>query len=104
MNWKWGISVGVGLLLLAACAPQDEPPKGETEEASPKTLYSNNCAGCHGRNLEGTAGPSLEKVGEKYSQSEIEQILANGKGQMPAQKRLSDEQRDKLASWLAEKK
>ncbi|SDC94436.1 cytochrome c551 [Melghirimyces thermohalophilus] len=102
MRKGWGFAAGV-LLLLAACAPQ-QGQEQNSEPASPKTVYNNNCASCHGGNLEGGAGPSLKKVGNRYSAKDIEQVIQNGKGQMPAQNQLSDQERSKLASWLAEKK
>lgn len=99
------IAAMVVFLLLSACGPQGgEQGEKSTANASPETLYKNNCASCHGQNLEGNAGPSLEKIGQNAAKEDIERIIQNGKGQMPAQRQLSDEQRSRLASWLAEKK
>lgn len=93
------------IFLLAACGLQGGQQGGKsTANASPETLYKNNCASCHGQNLEGNAGPSLEKIGQRAGKEDIERIIQNGKGQMPAQRQLSDEQRSRLAAWLAEKK
>lgn len=97
---------GAFLLLLSACGPQGGQNQGaeETAEATPEVLYKNNCANCHGQNLEGNAGPSLEDIGQRAGKEDIDRIIKNGKGQMAAQKQLTDEQRSKLAAWLAEKK
>lgn len=93
------------ILLLAACGPQGGQQGGKsTANASPETLYKNNCASCHGQNLEGNAGPSLEEIGQRAAKEDIERIIQKGKGQMPAQRQLSEEQRSKLAAWLVEKK
>ncbi|PTX62580.1 cytochrome c551 [Melghirimyces profundicolus] len=104
MKKGWVAGMAMTFLLLSACAPPGGTKQGPSEESSPKALYSNNCASCHGQNLEGNAGPSLKNVGAEHSKEDIEQIIKNGKGQMPAQNQLSDAQRDKLAEWLAKKK
>ena len=57
-----------------------EAPK----EVNPRSVYLENCAVCHGPDLEGTGvGPSIRKVGERRSALEILTILALGAGRMP---------------------
>lgn len=86
--------------------PAEPAPKaaGEYNEAQAKETYQNSCASCHGNNLEGGFGPSMEKIGSKLSKDEIDGIIQNGVGSMPAQKQVSDADRDNLAAWLAEQK
>jgi mono/diheme cytochrome c family protein len=66
-------------------------------------LFQQSCSSCHGGDLKSGGAPDLDKIGSKYSKDEIEEIIANGKGGMPAGI-LSGEDADTVASWLAEKK
>ncbi|QSS98453.1 c-type cytochrome [Pontibacillus sp. ALD_SL1] len=62
-------------------------------------IYSQNCASCHGDNLEGGNGPAL--IGVEYSADEIKDIAQNGIGGMPANIfQGSDEELDKLANFI----
>ncbi|GAA0446618.1 cytochrome c-551 [Lentibacillus halophilus] len=76
---------------------------GGTTTAGAEEIFQNNCASCHGSDLSGQVGPDLTSVGSKYSADEIADIIKNGKGQMQAQD-VSKENRETVASWLAEKK
>lgn len=96
---------------LAACGGNDKADdKGKTDNGGSATtasaediVKSKGCIACHGADLSGGAGPDLTKVGSKYSESEIEDIIKNGLGTMPAQN-LSDDERTTVATWLSEKK
>ncbi|WP_071460812.1 cytochrome c551 [Bacillus massilinigeriensis] len=89
-------------LALAACGGSDEA--GDSKSAGdPEKLFNQKCSSCHGGNLEGGAGPALDKVGAKLSQDEIEKIIKEGKGSMPA-KQLEGEDASTVAKWLSEKK
>ena len=116
------LALGLGTTLaLAACGGSDDSSSddssGTKEEStmnddSSKTesavdaekIFANNCASCHGNNLEGNVGPNLTKVGSKYSSEEIQKIIKNGKGQMPAGILKEDEEIVAVADWLADKK
>jgi YVTN family beta-propeller protein len=66
-------------------------------------IYKESCASCHGDNLEGKAGPKLEKIGNQLSNKEILERITNGKGMMPGG--LVNETDAKiLATWLTDKK
>ncbi|WP_079478186.1 c-type cytochrome [Halobacillus salinus] len=65
-----------------------------------ESVFQNNCASCHGGDLGGGVGPSLQEVGSKYSADEIVDIIKNGKGQMPKQGAVSDDDAQLVASWL----
>lgn len=81
----------------------DDSSKTETAVDAEK-IFANNCASCHGNNLEGNVGPNLTKVGAKLSSEEIQEIIKNGKGQMPAGILKDDKEIVAVADWLAEKK
>ena len=116
------LALGLGTTLaLAACGGSDDSSSSDSsstkEEStmnddSSKTetavdaekIFANNCASCHGNNLEGNVGPNLTKVGSKYSSEEIQKIIKNGKGQMPAGILKDDKEIMAVADWLAEKK
>ncbi|MER2123423.1 MAG: cytochrome c551 [Exiguobacterium indicum] len=116
------LALGLGTTLaLAACGGSDDSSSSDSsstkEEStmnddSSKTetavdaekIFANNCASCHGNNLEGNVGPNLTKVGSKYSSEEIQEIIKNGKGQMPAGILKDDKEIMAVADWLAEKK
>lgn len=98
---KWLFAVLVGsALVLGACGGSDDG--GETSPA--ETVYKKNCASCHGQDLEGGMGPGLATIGSDYSAEEIDEIIREGKGDMPAQPKVDDDDREMLAEWLAAKK
>ncbi|MGM9923413.1 MAG: cytochrome c551 [Bacillus sp. (in: firmicutes)] len=100
-------------LVLAACGGDqaDDKPAGQGDSGEETTtadagqemeLYKNNCAGCHGGNLEGAMGPALDKVGASMSKEDIERVILEGKGAMPKGVIKGDDA-TKVAAWLAEK-
>lgn len=101
----------MGLLLVIILASvgitqmNKEAGGGEEELASPEEIYEQNCASCHGGNLEGAAGaPALDEVGATLSEEEIADIIENGKGDgMPAGL-VGGEEQELLSEWLAEQK
>ncbi|NNU90216.1 cytochrome c551 [Anoxybacillus sp. CHMUD] len=94
-------------IVLAACGggntATEKPATGGEAVSAAESLYKKSCASCHGQNLEGGVGPALDKVGGKYSQDEIKNIITNGRGGMPGGL-LRGEDADKVAEWLAAKK
>lgn len=79
----------------------EETQEGETS-GDPEAIFSSNCASCHGADLSGGAGPDLTQVGSTLSQEEIQDIIINGQGSMPAGM-ATDAEAEVLASWLSEK-
>ncbi|KZR60458.1 cytochrome c550 [Pseudobacillus badius] len=78
-----------------------EQAEGETAGAfEPEGFYKQTCAGCHGGNFEGGAGPALKGVGGKLSKDEIKEILTNGKGAMPPGL-VPAENADAMADWVS---
>ncbi|CAM4078878.1 c-type cytochrome [Lederbergia lenta] len=86
---------------------QSSEPEGEggevTTASNAEEIINTSCITCHGENLEGGAGPALNKVGSKYSQTEIEDIINNGKNSMPAGV-ISPEEAKVVAEWLSQKR
>jgi quinoprotein glucose dehydrogenase len=56
-----------------------------TAENTPKALYLNQCAVCHGEKMAGSppAIPALTDVGERLSYAVVAATIKNGKGRMP---------------------
>ncbi|WP_028403334.1 cytochrome c551 [Ectobacillus panaciterrae] len=99
--------VGAALALsMGACGKKEESkPSDTTQTASGdgEKIYQQSCSSCHGDNLQGKIGPSLAKVGGKYEQADIEKIIANGRGGMPAGV-IKGADATKVAEWLSGKK
>ncbi|SET61050.1 cytochrome c550 [Oceanobacillus limi] len=85
-------------------ANEDGDHQTEEGEASaePDVIYENNCAMCHGGDLSGGMGPDLTQVGADLSEDEINDIILNGRGDMPAQSHLSEGEVSSLVEWLSE--
>jgi cytochrome c551 len=78
---------------------------GATSTVDAQAVFKANCVSCHGANLEGMVGPNLQKVGGKYSKDQIVAIITNGRGGMPSFKaKLSNDEINAVAAWLANKK
>lgn len=75
-----------------------------SKEVNAEQVVKQSCTSCHGQNLEGNMGPNLTKIGGKYKQEEIEDILKNGKGGMPGGLLQDEAQVKAVAKWLSEKK
>jgi quinoprotein glucose dehydrogenase len=67
-----------------------------------RSLYLRNCANCHRDDLLGTPPdfPSLAKVGEKYEQSDLTDLIRTGVGRMPGFHDLSDKAVQAIAHYL----
>lgn len=101
-------------LVLGACGGGDDnasEPNNDatndngaaTTEVDAEAVVQQSCASCHGGNLEGGAGPALDKIGASLSEEEIHDVIVNGKGAMPPGV-IKGEEADAVAAWLAEKK
>ncbi|MGO4106672.1 c-type cytochrome [Paenibacillus sp. YAF4_2] len=100
----------IALLVIAStitgCSSVSEQEQNAVSGTSDaETIYKQKCVSCHAIDLQGRVGPNLQKVGAKYTQEELLGIMSKGKGGMPSfEKRLSEEQIDALAVWLASKR
>ena len=98
-------------LVLGACGGGEEEDTNQGDnggggdtaaiEAEAAPIYEQNCLRCHGQNLEGGAGPSLEQVGSKYSQAEIQEIILEGKGTNMPGGLIQGEEAETVAQWLS---
>ena len=84
---------------------QDTTPTEQQEQTADAgdALFQQSCSSCHGGDLVSGSAPHLDKIGAKYTKAEIEEIILNGKGGMPAGI-LKGEDANAVASWLADKK
>ena len=81
------------------------PPTKEEEEASKKfaggqSLYMSACMSCHGADRRGGVGPELRTVKDKFGIKEFHQLINNGKGEMPANPSLKEEDVKNLYNYL----
>ncbi|OAB43607.1 c-type cytochrome [Paenibacillus glacialis] len=80
-------------------------PEVVLDAAAAETLVKANCISCHGDQLQGGAGPNLQKIGSTLSPEEIYSLVGKGKGIMPAFKgSLKEEEIANVAQFLATKK
>lgn len=75
----------------------------QAQAATPEEIVKQSCTSCHGEQLQGAVGPNLQKIGGKLSKDEIQEIIVNGKGNMPGGM-VPAEQASEVAEWLAKKK
>ncbi|MBM7569639.1 cytochrome c550 [Aquibacillus albus] len=108
--------LGILAMIILAVVGLDQQEKielahengGEQTDAEPREpeAIAQSCIGCHGTDLAGGgSAPSLQDVGNKYTQEEILDIIKNGipGTSMPSMvPTISNEEAEVLASWLAE--
>lgn len=83
---------------------QKQDQKAEASTDDPAAIFESNCISCHGADLSGGVGPDLTKVGSKYNEDEIKEIIINGKGSVMPPGLVPEPQAEALAKWLSEKK
>ena len=73
-----------------------------TEANSPKALYMNQCAVCHGEKMAGSppAIPSLVGIGQRMSANDLANTIKSGKGRMPGFSNLTGDQLSALISYV----
>jgi mono/diheme cytochrome c family protein len=80
-----------------------ESAEGETAGLDGKTLFVDNCGGCHtlaDAGTSGTAGPKLDGIGD--DESKVEKQIENGGGAMPPFKgQLSPEEIKAIATYVS---
>lgn len=79
------MKVAVGLFLLAGVSgvvtpsPAPAPAVAPASVEAGRQIYIQNCAGCHGRELEGGIAPSIRAFG-KVTAEQLKTALLKGKG------------------------
>ena len=58
----------------------DDPSAGDATRGA--TVFASSCAGCHGADASGGAGPPL--AGSGLTAEEVAAVVASGRGAMPA--------------------
>ncbi|MBO0603329.1 cytochrome c [Sporosarcina sp. E16_3] len=101
------------VLVLGACGGNKakEVDKGttgtstETASVDVEKVVSTSCIACHGGNLElkGGVGPALSNVGDHMTETEIHDVIVNGRGSMPGGL-IEGAEATAVAKWLSEKK
>ncbi|TDQ41722.1 c-type cytochrome [Aureibacillus halotolerans] len=98
----------LGIILIVVLSTvgvnQNAEGEGATEAATPEEIFAQNCAMCHGQNLEGASGPNLQQIGSKYSVDEIKGVIQNPPSAAMPPNLVSGEELDVLAEWLGEQK
>ncbi|WP_225445929.1 c-type cytochrome [Paenibacillus arenosi] len=93
---------------LTACGGGTQQQSAQLEgPADAVEVYKNSCLACHAADLSGKMGPetNLTTIGDRLTKEQIVTIIKEGKGRMPTQSgRVSDEDAEKVAAWLATKK
>jgi mono/diheme cytochrome c family protein len=88
--------LGIGLIIILSfvgvnIGPDTATENGEENEEEQEfddpielgeSVYQQNCASCHGGDLEGASGPALDDGG--YSEEDILTAISEGPGSMPA--------------------
>lgn len=79
-----------------------ENTRAESEQNTPKGMYTSQCAVCHGESMAGSppAIPSLLDAGQKMSARDVAATIKSGKGRMPGFSNLNDEQIAGLVSYV----
>ncbi|ASA26565.1 c-type cytochrome [Paenibacillus donghaensis] len=80
-------------------------PAVQLDAAAAEEVVKATCISCHGDQLQGGMGPSLQQAGAEHDAEAIYSIVTKGRGQMPSFKeQLAPEEIANVAMWLAEKK
>jgi len=94
----------VTIALLAGCGSKSSNVSLKQAPSDVASLYKGNCIRCHATDLSGKMGDAtnLQQVYTRLSQEEIAAKISGGGETMPAfSERLSEEEIDRLAVWLA---
>lgn len=93
------------MCVVGACSGEEgseDAPSTDDDMSQGEALYqNNNCVGCHGGELEGASGPNLQNVGNRLSPDEIEEVITEGRGQMPGGLIEDEEELDAIVEWLS---
>ncbi len=74
---------------------------GNNQAAAGRQLYMDNCQSCHGGDLKGGVGPSLQNITTTMGADAIKGTIAGGKGIMPPFSGMTQGQLDSIIAFLA---
>ena len=111
MKIKFLAIMFAAILVLGACGGNKTVDKNAEGGATPDTasvdaeqVVQTSCITCHGGNLEGKGNaPALAKGGDHMSETEIHDVIVNGRGGMPPGV-IKGAEAEAVAKWLSEKK
>lgn len=110
MKIKFLAIMFAAILVLGACGgnktveKETVTPGTETATVDAEKVVQTSCITCHGGNLEGKgSAPALAKVGDHMSETEIHDVIVNGRGGMPPGL-IKGAEAEAVAKWLSEKK
>lgn len=84
---------------------KDKPVKNENYLQAGERLYRQNCVSCHGPERKGGGSfPSLIDVNKRYNEPDFHQLISNGRRRMPSFNRLSEEEKNAIASFILDSK
>ncbi|WP_138754192.1 c-type cytochrome [Paenibacillus sinopodophylli] len=112
---KYGsvISVIIGAILVTACGnttttdrTQNDRNEGQSVQSSEaEIIYKKKCMSCHGTDLQGRRGPSLQNIGSRLTENEILEIVTNGRKGMPRfENNIPAEDIQLVSKWMSELK
>ncbi|MFA6944437.1 MAG: PQQ-binding-like beta-propeller repeat protein [Pedobacter sp.] len=80
---------------------EKESKSTQTNLQAGKSIYNENCKACHGADLKGSGNfPSLVNLQSRFNEIKFKDIVSSGRRMMPAFKKLSEEDKTALASYL----
>lgn len=95
------------IFLLSACSQGNNDRLMASSSATPEdakavALYKKQCISCHGVDLSGKVGPSLQEIGTRLTEQQLMDIVHDGRRGMPSFKKIINAEEIKvLAQWLA---
>lgn len=100
-NTALSLSISAIALLTSACGAQSTATLEGPEDAV--AVFKQRCMQCHGTELQGKMGPetNLQKIGAKLTKEQIIFVIHNGGERMQAIRGISDDEVDKVATWLS---
>lgn len=91
-------------LVTSSCSSDKADSKTESKTQAPlsgKALFEQNCSACHGEFGDGVIGGAANLRTTKLSEKEINQVILNGKGTMPALGSLfSPKERERIVTYV----
>lgn len=81
----------------------NERPRGENLISPGQQVYARHCSSCHGAEQNGNPAsgyPSLVNLNNRFEREHVLDIITKGKGRMPGNTRLTDNEKKMLVAFL----